>query len=65
MHCKLFNYNEIICSSLLLYQTSHDLLKELCGMLDLKDESDIEEFGIYADLGKRKSITYNYCLIIY
>lgn len=37
-----------------LYQASLDLLKELCNMLNLTDESDIEEFGIFADLGKRK-----------
>ena len=27
-------------------------------MLNLTDESDIEEFGIYADLGKRKCIIF-------
>ncbi|XP_065898577.1 unconventional myosin-XV-like isoform X1 [Dysidea avara] len=32
--------------------TSYDLLKELCTMLNLLGESDIEEFGIHADLGK-------------
>ena len=36
------------------YQTSLDLLKELCNMLDVDVESDIQEFGIYADLGRRK-----------
>jgi len=34
-------------------------------MLDLDDESDIEEFGIYADLGKRKYIICLHCLIKY
>ena len=30
-------------------------------MLNLTEESDIEEFGIYADLGKRK---YHYCNLL-
>ncbi len=33
-------------------QTAHDVLRELCGMLGLHQEEDLEEFGLSADLGR-------------
>ena len=37
-------------------QTAHDILHELCEMLGLQSEEDIEEFGLYADPGKRTCV---------
>ena len=39
-------------SSISSPQTAHDVLHELCGMLGLQGEEDVEEFGLCADLGK-------------
>ena len=39
----------------LTLQTAHDILHELCGMLGLQSEENLEEFGLHADLGKRTS----------
>ena len=36
-------------------QTVHDALHELCEMLGLQKEEDLEEFGLYVDPGKRVS----------
>ena len=36
-------------------QTVHDVLHELCEMLGLQTEEDLEEFGLYVDPGKRVS----------
>ena len=36
-------------------QTVYDALHELCEMLGLQKEEDLEEFGLYVDPGKRVS----------
>ena len=46
-------------------QTAHDILHELCEMLGLQSEEDMEEFGLYADPGKRVSTLHSILYIIY
>ena len=41
-------------------QTAHDILHKLCEMLGLQSEEDTEEFGLYADPGKRAQYTVHY-----
>ena len=46
-------------------QTAHDILHELCEMLGLQSEEDIEEFGLYADPGKRVSTLHSILYITF
>ena len=39
---------------LLFFKATYDILKEMCALLGFQQEEEIDEFGLYVDLGESK-----------
>ena len=56
LQLKVKNHNKIVQFNLLFFfQTGYDIIKEICGDMDLTSESHYKEYGLFTYIEARKS----------